>query len=135
MKEVFPVYRLFDDLMNLAVDSDVKLREYKSYPYADVVEDEQKYVVYCEMPGVDKKDIKVSFENGLLKVEAEQQKRQTKENEKFLLSEIKRVNWSRTFKFGNNVGSDNIAAKYENGVLELTLMKKEKPTPSYVEVL
>jgi HSP20 family protein len=75
------------------------------------------------LPGVDKKNIRVEHEKGILTIRIE--KSEDKEKEGYTRKEFDFAGASRTFKTGEKIDTDNISARYENGVLTVQLPKKE----------
>lgn len=91
----------------------------------DLSEDDQHFFVKAEIPGVNKGDIKVSVDGNQVSVSAEVRKqKEEKEGAKLIRSERYYGSVSRTFTLDENVDQDAAQAKYENGVLQLTLPKK-----------
>ena len=92
----------------------------------DVKEDDKSYTVHAEIPGVKKEDIDVSVEGNQVTISAELKKeKEEKEGEKLLRSERYYGKISRSFTLGSDVDDSQSQAKYSDGVLELTLPKKE----------
>jgi len=93
----------------------------------DVSESKDGYTVKAEVPGVSKEDIHVSVEGGVVTLSAEvkQEDRQT-QDEKVLRSERYYGSVSRSFQLPQEVDVGAAKAKYENGVLALTLPKKSQ---------
>lgn len=91
----------------------------------DVKEDDKAYTVHAEVPGVAKEDIHVSVDGNLvtLRAEVKQQDLQTKE-EKVLRSERYFGAVSRSFQLPMDIDQAQSKARYDNGVLTLTLPKK-----------
>jgi HSP20 family protein len=92
----------------------------------DVKENDQAYTVQAEVPGVGKEDIQVSLDGAvvMLRAEVKQQDVQTKDD-KTLRSERYYGSISRSFQLPQEVDQAQSKAKYENGVLTLTLPKKQ----------
>ena len=92
----------------------------------DVKESEQGYVVHAEIPGVKKDDIHVTIEGNQVTITAET-KRETeqKEGERVLRSERYYGNLYRSFTLPVELDEEASTAKYDNGVLELTLARKQ----------
>lgn len=91
----------------------------------DVKEDAKAYTVHAEIPGVNKDDIHVSIEGNQVSISAEvKREKEEKEGEKLLRSERYYGRVARAFTLGYDVDQEKATAKYENGVLELTLPKK-----------
>jgi len=94
----------------------------------DVKEDDKAYTVHADLPGVKKEDIDVQIEGNAVRISAEsRQEKEEKEGEKVIRSERYIGHISRSFTLANEVDEENATAKFENGVLELTLPKKEMP--------
>lgn len=84
-------------------------------PVADIVEENDKAMVYFEVPGTNSKRVKVEVKNSTLTIEAES----------YLERHGKPVLFKRSFELSDAVDVDNIKAKTEDGVLTLTLPKSE----------
>ena len=91
----------------------------------DVKESDGKYLVNAEIPGVNKDDIHVSVDRNRVSISAEvKQEKEVKEGERVIRNERSYGMASRSFTLADEVDQDKIQAKYNNGVLELTLPKK-----------
>ena len=115
------LYRFFDDesLCSIALD---------------VVEEKDQYVIKADLPGINKEDIKVSVENGILTIEGER-KSETEDKDK----QVHRVERSygrflRSLNLGNNVDSSKIHASYKDGVLQLNVPKFEIAKPKSIDI-
>ena len=84
-------------------------------PVADIVEENDKAMVYFEVPGTNSKRVKVEVKNSTLTIEAES----------YLERHGKPILFKRSFELSDAVDVDNIKAKTEDGVLTLTLPKSE----------
>ena len=92
----------------------------------DIKETDKDYQLAIEMPGFKKDEIKVSLENGYLTVSAEKNETQEEgdKSAKYLRKEC-RVSCQRSYYVGDKVQEENVKAKYENGMLQLTVPKEE----------
>lgn len=91
----------------------------------DVKEDDKAYSVHAEIPGVKKDDIHVTIDGNQVAISAEvKNEKEVKEGEKVLRSERYYGKVSRAFTVAQDVDEAAAQAKYNNGVLELTLPKK-----------
>lgn len=91
----------------------------------DLSEDDQHFWVKAEIPGVTKDDIKVSVDGNLVTISAEVKKeKEEKEGAKLIRCERYYGSVSRSFTLDTSVDQDAAQAKFENGVLQLTLPKK-----------
>lgn len=91
----------------------------------DVTEDDKAFCVKADIPGVKKEDIKVSVDGNLVSITAETKKEaEEKEGQTVVRSERYYGCASRSFSLAQDIDQDAVAAKYSDGVLELTLPKK-----------
>lgn len=91
----------------------------------DVKEDEKAFLVHAELPGVRKEDIQVSVDGNQVSISAEvKREKEDRQGEKVLRSERYYGKVFRAFTLSQDVDQDGAAARYEDGVLELTLPKK-----------
>ena len=89
----------------------------------DTRESDQNYELDIELPGFDKSEISVSLENGYLTVGAKKEERvRGDKNAKYLRKEC-RMSCRRSYYVGEDVEQQNVKAKYENGILSLTVPK------------
>ena len=91
----------------------------------DVKEDEKGYEVHIDLPGFKKEDVNATLKDGYLTVEASRSS-ETEENKKFLRRERYVGQVSRSFYVGDLLTEEDIKARFENGVLVLTIPKKEE---------
>ncbi len=91
----------------------------------DVTEADGKYLVNAEIPGVSKDDIHVTIDGNRVSISAEvKQEKEVKEGERVIRCERSYGMASRTFSLDEEIDQNQVQAKYNNGVLELTLPKK-----------
>ena len=91
----------------------------------DVKEQEKAYVIHAEMPGIKKEDIHVHVDGPMVSISAERkQEKDVKEGERVLRIERSFGKVSRSFQLGQDIDDAAAAAKFTDGVLELTLPKK-----------
>jgi HSP20 family protein len=133
-----PIADVFDDLFKgflvqpVAANGGYPRRESQEQvrnARIDVTEHNGEYKVLAELPGVKKEDIKVQIEGDQVSITAEskleRQASEGKEGERVLHSERYYGKFSRAFRLGQDIDEAKVTAKYENGILELTLPKKE----------
>jgi HSP20 family protein len=127
-RDPFAVDDLFDDLMRGFF---VRPMHYPSEVQAlgqvkiDVKEDDKSYTVHADLPGVKKEDIHVNIEGNTVAISAEiKRESEKKEGEKLLHSERYFGKVYRSFTLGHDIDEAASKAKFENGVLDLTLPKK-----------
>lgn len=112
----YDLFDVFDDFFKpMFFEESKELR-------TDIKETETSYELDLKLPGFRKDEIKVSLENGYLTVSAEKNKKE--ENGKYLRREI-RESTSRSYYVGTDVTREQIKAKYDNGILSLTVPKEQ----------
>ncbi len=94
-------------------------------PNANINETEKEYKIELAVPGLDKKDFKVAVDNGVLYVSSEKEEDRKEEDANYTRREYSYNSFRRTFSLPDNCIAEKIKAKYENGILNLVLPKKE----------
>lgn len=94
----------------------------------DVRENKESYVVHADLPGATKEQIHVEIDGSQVTIRAEvKTQSEQKEGERVLRAERFAGQFARSFQLGSEIDEDRSTAKFENGVLELTLPKKQAP--------
>jgi HSP20 family protein len=91
-------------------------------PSVNIKETPEAYQLELSAPGRTKEDIKISVDKNLLTISYEKTNEQ--KDEKYIMREFELHPFNRTFTLDDKIESDNIRAKYENGLLSLELPKK-----------
>lgn len=102
-------------------------------PAVDVLEETDRILVKVETPGVDEKDLRVTFEDGMLTVTGERQFEQ-KDDRSYHRIERAYGTFTRSFTLPRSVDASRIAANYVNGVLEIEIPKREESLPRQIQV-
>ena len=104
-------------------------------PSVDVEEDEDKYVIKADLPGVDKKDIDVKLENGVISIRGEKKtEKETGKGTKRHRTERFHGTFARSFTLPDAVMEDKVDASYKDGVLLLTIPKSEEVKPKSIDI-
>ena len=103
-------------------------------PAVDIYETPNELVVKADLPDVNEKNIDVHVENNLLTIRGERKFEKSVAEENFLRVERTYGSFSRSFSLPNTVKAEAIAAEYKNGVLTVTLPKREETKPRQVKV-
>lgn len=130
----FDPFREFDDVLRLPR---AFLRGMPEEPQIkmDVSEDDRAFQVKAEIPGARKEDIKVSIDGNRVSISAEVRKeKEEKKGEALIRSERYYGNQFRGFTLQHDIEPSKAEARYENGVLELTLPKREPNSARQVAV-
>jgi len=127
-----PMNKTFDGLMNelfneLPVNFGKSIREdVLHFPPANIIEKADPYQVELAAPGMDKADFNVKLDGKILTISAEKKTGSATENEKMIRREFGYKSFKRSFTLDEKIDASNITAKYENGILNLELPKKEE---------
>jgi len=103
-------------------------------PAVDIKEEQSRFIVYADIPGVEPKDIEITMDNGVLTIRGERQNEATEEREGFKRVERTRGTFYRRFALPDTADVENITAKGNHGVLEIVIPKQEKAQPRRVTV-
>jgi HSP20 family protein len=120
---------LFDDFFkpwNEWFDDSRLLNRVMTMPAVNIMEDKDQYIVSLAVPGLKKEDFKIDVENNMLTISSEQEVSKEEKEEKFTRKEYSYSSFSRSFSLPEDVRQDAIDARYENGVLNIFLPRKEE---------
>ena len=103
-------------------------------PAVDIYETEHELVVKADLPDIDPKDLDIRVENNILTIRGERKFEKKVNEENYLRVERAYGSFSRSFSLANTVNSEAIKADYQNGVLTLTVPKREEAKPKQIKV-
>lgn len=112
---------LVDDFQNFFMDSFFSNKALKT----DIVETETSYVLKVDLPGVDKKDVNLDFNNQYLTLSVNQEEEKEDKNQHYIRKERSRYSYSRSY-YLDKADETNIKAKLDNGILTITVGKNEE---------
>lgn len=121
---------LFDSFFENEFHNINRRELFKTPALVNVKDTEAAYIIDVAAPGFKKEDISIKVENNLLTVKAEQKTEAETKEEKFTRKEFNFSSFNRSFTLPKTVDADKIAATYENGILSVTLPKKEEAKPA-----
>ncbi len=104
-------------------------------PTVDIFETDQNVVLKAELAGVDPKDVEVRVEDGTLYLKGERKQEKEVKEENYHRIERSYGSFMRSFPLPNSVDADKAAADYKNGVLTLTLPKREESKPKAIKIV
>ncbi|WP_142850456.1 Hsp20/alpha crystallin family protein [Telmatospirillum sp. J64-1] len=96
-------------------------------PHVDVKETDKAFEITAEMPGIDPKDLDVSFADGVLTIKGEKRSEKESEQANYHLSERSYGRFERSFRLPETVDTDKIDASCDNGLLLIEIPKKAQP--------
>lgn len=126
--------RLFDERIPATADEESGVMAADWSPAVDVKETENEYQITADIPGVDPKDIEVSVENGLLTIRGERSEEKEEERDNYRRVERFRGTFFRRFTLPDTADPENIQAKGNNGVLQVSIPKQQRAHPRKIQV-
>ena len=103
-------------------------------PPVNSYEDKESFVLTCDLPGMEQKDVKINLDKDILTVAGTRKLDRENEKEKYLSVESAFGTFSRSFTLPPTVAIDKIEAKMEKGVLTIRLPKKEESKPKQISI-
>lgn len=105
-------------------------------PRVDIKEEDKRFVILADIPGVDPKDIEVHMDKGILSLKGERgsESKDQEQNGKFTRVERTYGSFYRRFALPDSADADSISATGRNGVLEIAIPKKPETTPRRIAI-
>jgi HSP20 family protein len=125
--------KLFDQMMNdsfptFTRDYGVEFFGKSAFPKVNVLDTTDSIEIHAEIPGLSKEEVEIKLEPGnILFIKGEKKPEETADKAKtYIIRELKHSSFVRRFILGENLNPKDMKAKFVNGVLEITIPKKEK---------
>ncbi|HEV2694583.1 MAG TPA: Hsp20/alpha crystallin family protein [Verrucomicrobiae bacterium] len=103
-------------------------------PLVDIAEDDKEYLIKVELPEVQKDDVKVTVEGGLLSISGERRTDQEHKGRKFHRVERQYGRFERNFNIPENAADGKVKAEFKDGILNVHLPKSEQARPKQINV-
>ena len=103
-------------------------------PKVDIYETESSYVLNAELPGLTKEEINIDINDNTLTLKGEKKFEEKVQKDSYVRVERSYGDFARSFILSDDVNTEGITANYKEGVLELTLPKKEEAKPKEIKV-
>ncbi|HEY5610571.1 MAG TPA: Hsp20/alpha crystallin family protein [Thermoanaerobaculia bacterium] len=126
--------RLYGTARGSDLDQSGELTAGDWIPPCDVIETGDSIIVRAEIPGLKEEDIDIRLEGNLLSLRGHREFQKESEERNYHRIERSYGGFARSFTLPSGVDAENIAADYENGVLEVTLPKREESRPRQIKV-
>lgn len=122
---------VFDDFFNRSL---FQPSETQISPRLNVEENDNTWIISAELPGVDKNDVKVNFQDNVLTISGEKKFEKEDKNKNYHRVERSYGKFSRSLNINSAIVADKIDASYKDGVLNITLPKAEEAKPKLIDV-
>jgi HSP20 family protein len=134
-----PFDRMFDQIVSRQfpdIEKSVGVKPFQgtSYPKVNVYEHDDKIRIIAEIPGLDKKDLKVDVEEGILVISGDKHALYNDDGAKVIRRELKQSSFKRQFELGELLDGDNIKASFKDGLLKVDIPKVEPTQPKKLSV-
>jgi HSP20 family protein len=103
-------------------------------PPCNVYEDEHGFHIEVALPGVDRQDMNILFEDGVLTVKGERKEASSDQARRYFAQEIAWGGFSRSFRLPSYIDPDRVSASLKEGVLRLDLPKRDEAKPRRIEI-
>ena len=114
------------------------LKKALNLPKTDVKEDEKSYTLEMDLPGKTEKDVNVELNNNVLTIssanEDKKEEKSAKKENKWIIRERSWSKFSRSFTLPEDVDSEKLAATVKNGILTVTMPRKESTSPKKIAI-
>ncbi|MGB8952149.1 MAG: Hsp20/alpha crystallin family protein [Candidatus Aminicenantales bacterium] len=126
--------RLFEDVFTpRGEEKDITASSW--VPPVDIFETENELVLTAEIPGIEEKDVEIKIEDNALSIKGERKFEKETKEENYHRIERAYGSFFRSFTLPNSVDQDKIQAEHENGVLKITMSKRQELKPRKVKIL
>jgi HSP20 family protein len=103
-------------------------------PLVDIVEDDKEYLIKAELPEVDKSNVKVTLERGVLTISGERKAEKEEKGKKYHRIERSYGSFVRSFTLPEDADPNHVSADFKNGVLHVRVQKAEEAKPRQIDV-
>ena len=129
-----PFDKMFDQMIethfpNVVQQVGVKPYQGTAYPKVNVYEYQDRIGIIAEIPGLKKKQLNIEVENGVLTISGDKHGIEEQEGATVLRRELKASSFKRSFELGEQLNSDSINANFNDGILSISIDKKEPEIP------
>ncbi len=103
-------------------------------PAVDIEETEKEYILKADVPGMSKKDVKVNVRDGVLSISGERKMEKKTNKDTYHYQERQYGSFNRTFRLPETIDEDKISAKFNDGILTVTMPKSAEVLPKEREI-
>ena len=129
-----PFDKMFDQMIethfpNVVQQVGVKPFQGTAYPKVNVYEYQDRIGIIAEIPGLKKKQLNIEVEDGVLTISGDKHGIEEQDGATVLRRELKASSFKRSFELGEQLDSDSINANFNDGILSISIDKKEPEIP------
>lgn len=129
------INRMFDDTIRTLHPTDGEALEKGTWaPAVDIYETNDSFVVSADLPGLNKDEIQIDLKDNTLTLKGEKKFEEKVSKDNYIRVERAYGSFVRSFTLPQNVDPEKIKAKYKEGILEITIPKKEEAKPKQIKV-
>ena len=136
-----PFDQVFDQMLtqqfpNFAEQSGIDFLK-GAYPKCNIIDTTEDVQVIAEIPGLTKDEVNIKVENGVMTISGNQSNQVLKGHKeaiKYIRRELKHSSFKRSFELGDTLDPTKISANFENGILNITIPKKEESLPKTIDI-
>jgi HSP20 family protein len=127
--------RLFETRFGEAANADNSSVVTSSWtPAVDIKEEDTRFVLYADLPGIDPKDIEITMDQGVISIKGERALEKSEDRSKYKRVERAYGTFYRRFSLPDSANAEGIQATGKNGVLEIVIPKMERVQPRKIVV-
>ncbi|MBN2651740.1 MAG: Hsp20/alpha crystallin family protein [Spirochaetales bacterium] len=126
----FDFFEELDKMMNFAPSKVVNARSFA----IDFEEAENGFLLTADLPGVNEKDLEVSVEKDVMKISINSKNEKEKKEKNYLVKERSEFRAERRIRLPENASSEDIEAELKNGILTVSIKKKEETKPKTITI-
>ena len=134
-RELKKMFNSFENRFGFGKENDNE--EYESavwMPLTDISENKDSYSLKLDLPGVDKKDVKISYSNGELQISGERKEEKEEKDSKYHRVERSFGKYYRSFRLPEKIKDDQIKAEFKNGSLNILIPKADEVKPKEIDI-
>ncbi|WP_020403322.1 Hsp20/alpha crystallin family protein [Gracilimonas tropica] len=124
----------FSDILDEFFNDSIRYKKDSFVPSVDISETENSFEISVALPGMKKEDISVDLDDGRLTISGERKFEKEDEGKNYHRLESGFGTFSRSFQLPDNIDESSIEAKYENGVLDITINKSEEKVKKQIKI-
>lgn len=103
-------------------------------PKVNVIEKDEAFHLEAETPGMTEKDVSIEFHDGVLTLKGQKEKSSQNDKNDYRIREFSKQSFTRSFRLSEQIDSERVEARMDQGILKVTLPKKEQAKQKKIEV-